>query len=104
LSSPQALRLSLEERLRKINDKLKNLNTDEEASITENEARAEVLDNDTGERVNDEEVGKRLDRYVFGYVESLKKEKELIDAARDEAKKITPSRAVSPKEEGSHAW
>lgn len=102
LSSPQALRRSLDKRLRKINNKLKDLDASEEASINETEARAEVLDNDTGERVNDEEAGKRLDSAVFGYGESLKREKDIINDALYEAQKITPFRDSKLKELGDN--
>lgn len=98
LSSPYALRRSLNNRLRKLNKKLNELDDIEELPINEEEARAEVLDNDTGERVTDEEAGIRLDRSVFGYADSLLKEKGIIEDALEDAKKITPSRDSKLKE------
>ncbi len=77
MSSPHALMISLKRRLNNLNDKLKKLDDIEELPINEEEARAEVLDNDTGERVTDEQAGERLDRSVFGYAESLLKEKQM---------------------------
>ena len=98
LSSPNALRISLERRLNKLKEKLEKLNDEEDIPLNEDEARCEVLDNDTGERVTDEEAGERLDHYIFGYGEALEKEKELIQDALEEAKKITPFRDSKLKE------
>jgi SNF2 family DNA or RNA helicase len=98
LSSPHALRISLKRRLNNLNDKLEKLDDIEELPINEEEARAEVLDNDTGERVTDEQAGERLDRSVFGYAESLQKEKQMIEDAIKYAKKVTPSRDSKLKE------
>jgi len=94
LSSPRSLVCSLRNRLKVVEKRLQSDEspTGEEASITEEEARAEVLDNDPGERVTDEEAGARMERTLFGRRLANKREKELLELALREAQKITPAR------------
>jgi len=94
LSSPNSLVCSLKNRLKTIEKKIaaQEALTDEEASVAEEEARAEVLDNDTGERVDDEETGARMERYLVGDKEALLKEKELLERTLFEAQKVTAAK------------
>lgn len=94
LSSPNALVCSLKNRLRTINRRLgeQELRVDEDASVDEEEARAEVLDNDTGERVDDEETGARMERFLLGDRGLLEGEKKLLEETLRLAEKVTPSK------------
>jgi superfamily II DNA or RNA helicase len=94
LSSPHALVCSLKNRLRTIDGKIaiQEAVLDEEVSIVEEEARAEVLDNDTGERVDDEETGARMERYLIGDKGALEREKELLEQALGLAQKVTAAK------------
>jgi hypothetical protein len=94
LSSPYSLVCSLKNRLKTIEKKLEaqEARMDEEASVNEEEARAEVLDNDTGERVDDEETGARMERYLVGDKDALVKERELLEQTLREAQKVTAAK------------
>jgi len=94
LSSPNSLVCSLKNRLKTIEKKIaaQDALMDEEASVAEEEARAEVLDNDTGERVDDEETGARMERYLIGDKEALLKEKDLLEQTVLEAQKVTAAK------------
>lgn len=94
LSSPYALVCSLKNRMNTIRRKLEEQEArlDEEASIDEQEARAEVLDNDTGERVDDEETGTRMERFLLGDIGALQTEKELLQETLQEAQRVTPTK------------
>lgn len=93
LSSPYALVCSLRNRLSRIERKLKAQEAaEEEASVDEEEARAEVLDNDTGERVDDEETGARMERFLVGDRGALETERDLLEQALREAQRVTTAR------------
>jgi len=92
LSSPRALVISLQNRLKVVDSKLGiRTSQEDEFAIKEDEARATVLDNDTGERLNEEEAGVRLDRSVFGGSTALETERKMVDEVLREAQKLTPS-------------
>lgn len=63
LSSPESLRISLKNRLKKVNDRIKKTSAEssDEAGLTDEEARSEVLDGDPGERLSLDEAGDRFD-------------------------------------------
>ena len=86
LSSPRALRCSLQNRRRRLRE------TGIDPTVTVEEARAEVLDNDTGERVDDEEAGQRMERLIWGDPNAIEREIELIDEMHEKAKALTPRR------------
>jgi len=94
LSSPNSLVCSLKNRLKTVEKRIaaQDALIDEEASVAEEEARAEVLDNDTGERVDDEETGARMERYLIGDKEALLKEKELLEQTLLGAQKVTAAK------------
>ena len=86
LSSPRALRCSLQNRRRRL------LRAEDVRSVTIEEAKAEVLDNDSGERVDDEEAGHRMERLIWGDSTANEREIELIDELARKAKALTPRR------------
>ena len=94
LSSPYSLVCSLKNRLKTVEKSIdvEEARMDDEASIDEPEARAEVLDNDTGERIDDEETGARMERYLVGDKEAFLKEKELLEETLREAQKVTAAK------------
>ena len=91
LSSPEALRQSLRNRKDSLRQRLKE-ELGAEVSISEDEAKATVFDEDTGERLDDEEAAKRTERSVFGTVEAIEAELEMLEDAIDEGDAVTPSR------------
>jgi len=86
LSSPHALRCSLRNRRRRLQE------SESDAYVTVDEARAEVLDDDPGERVDDEQAGSRMEQMLWGDHNALQRELELIDETMEKAKRITPRR------------
>ncbi|KPQ41344.1 MAG: putative ATP-dependent RNA helicase [Candidatus Methanoperedens nitroreducens] len=94
LSSPRALVLSLENRLRKYEEKKKIYEEGEEdsAGITEDDARANVLDHDTGEKTTDEETGSRSERITFGDKAAQEREVALLKEVLEYARKVTPAK------------
>lgn len=94
LSSPAALRQSLKNRRKRLEDRLaRRLAAEGEEGIPPNVARANVLDEDTGERIDDEEAGRRLERTFFGATEeAIRHELEELEAVQAKAEKVTPSR------------
>lgn len=90
ISSPKALRESLNNRINTIQEKLMLKEEESVTGITEEEVRANVLDEDPGEKVDDEEVSHRTDRSIFGDLEALKRELKLLEEALEFAEKITP--------------
>lgn len=94
LSSPRALVLSLENRLGKYEGKKKILEEAEEddAGITEDDAKANVFDHDPGEKITDEEAGSRSERITFGEKEAQEKEVELLKEVLEYARKVTPAK------------
>lgn len=91
LSSPQALRESLQNRKESLQQRIEEeLSAD--VSISEDEAKANVFDEDTGERLGSEEASKRTERSVFGDVTAIENELELLEGAIEAAGSVTPSR------------
>ncbi|MBM3749250.1 MAG: DEAD/DEAH box helicase, partial [Acidobacteria bacterium] len=94
LSSPAALRQSLRNRRKRLEDRLaRRLAAQAEEGIPPDVARANVLDEDPGERLDDEEAGRRLERTLFGPgEEAIHHELEELMAVQAKAEKVTPSR------------
>lgn len=91
LSSPEALRQSLQNRKESLRQRIEE-EMGAEVSISEGEAKANVFDEDTGERLDDEEAARRTERSVFGDLEAIKRELEELEAAIEAADNVTPSR------------
>ena len=91
LSSPEALRQSLQNRKESLQQRVQE-ELSAEVSISEDEAKANVFDEDTGERLNSEEASKRTERSVFGDVAAIENELEKLETAIEAADAVTPSR------------
>lgn len=103
ISSPKALRISLKNRLEKVNNKLAKIEVDEEEpvvdySFTDDEAKAEVFDTESGDRLSDDNVGSRLEEVVPEDEAFLRKQKEILEATLTEAEAITPAKDSKLKE------
>jgi superfamily II DNA or RNA helicase len=93
LSSPEALRCSLRNRKKRLEQRLKEAEAQsEDAPIPPDVARANVLDEDTGERLDGEEAGRRTERLVYGSTEQIASELDLLEDVLYKAKRITASR------------
>ena len=91
LSSPAALRASLDNRRESLKRRAKE-ELGVEIAISESEAKATVLDEDTGERLDDEEAAQRTERTVFGDLHAIRNELTHLESAITEAESVTPSR------------
>ncbi len=91
LSSPAALRQSLQNRKESLQQRIEE-ELSAEVSISEDEAKANVFDEDTGERLDSEEASKRTERSVFGDVSAIKDELEQLGEAIEAASGVTASR------------
>ena len=84
LSSPYALRESMKNRARRLVEwSTGKAVTEDDLSIDEIVARANVTDQDTGERLTDEEVGKRMERQLF-----VSQKQDVLQAEIDEVKRL----------------
>jgi superfamily II DNA or RNA helicase len=93
LSSPAALRQSLRNRRERIRSKIQDQESDEEVSVTPEFAKANALDNDFGDDdIADEEVSRRIDRNVFGSLESLQSEVPRLEELIKLADRVTPAK------------
>lgn len=92
LSSPLALVRSLQNRIEKVEKKMKDNQVEDTTGLTMPEAKAVALDEDPGEKLTDEEAKDRLERELFGTPETQSTELALLRDALDAAKKITPTR------------
>jgi len=90
LSSPEALRESLKNRLERVEDKIARKETKEEHEVTEQQAKASTMDEDASDDASDEEISRRLDQMSFGSLEALKNEKEELQYLIELAKHIEP--------------
>jgi len=91
LSSPEALRRSLQNRKESLQQRIQE-ELSAEVSISEEEAKANVFDEDTGERLDSEEASKRTERSVFGDVAAIENELEQLEEAIEAAGSVTSSR------------
>lgn len=92
ISSPHALIKSLQNRIRKVEARIEDIETEDTTGITPSEAKAVALDEDPGEKLSDEEARERLERETFGQIDALKQELRLLQDALESAEKVTPSR------------
>ena len=95
LSSPEALRCSLKNRIRKLEETLKKYDLtgeNDDAGITVALAKDNVLDKEIGEQIDNEEANRRLERTVFWKKEHLEKELNYLKGLLEEAKKIKPDK------------
>jgi len=92
ISSPAALRQSLKNRRDKLLAKIKNAESEEQASLPFEQAKATVLDEDLGDDETDEEAYYKADRNVFGSLEANKAELAELEKLLPLAEKITPAK------------
>ena len=93
LSSPAALRQSLKNRRERIRLKIEEQEQDEEVSVTPAFAKANALDDDFGDvDITDEEASFRIDRNVFGSLESHKAEIGVLNDLIELAQRVTPAK------------
>jgi len=92
LSSPHALRISLGNRLRRIEEKIKNNDERPEQSVSVLQAKAVALDEEGGEDLSDEEASERVDQVVYGTLSSLEMEVEHLRILIEHGRSVTPTR------------
>lgn len=93
LSSPEALRRSLRNRMESLRRKLTDASQPEEVeSLPEEVARATAFDGDPGERYSEEEAFRWVERGLYGDAVQLKGELEQLQQALSIAEKVTPAR------------
>jgi superfamily II DNA or RNA helicase len=92
LSSPASLRQSLKNRKSRLMDRVHNAETEEQTSITLEQAKATALDEDLGDDETDEEASYRADRNVFGSLEANKVEIAELDKLIELADKVTAAK------------
>jgi superfamily II DNA or RNA helicase len=90
LSSPKALRCSLENRREALEERLAGL-TDQEVVITPEAARADTMDEETGEQDEDAESGGRAERVVIGEANSLRAELAVLEQLQSLADRVKPA-------------
>ncbi len=93
LSSPEAFRFSLINRIEKLEsmheEKEDYESEKEHPGIEDDEARAVATDDDPGEELTEEEAGIRLEKVVYSRIEDVELELEHLEAVLEEAKKVT---------------
>lgn len=94
LSSPEALRCSIRNRVEGLKKKLSLLDMGDEENLTipTNIAKANVLDFDTGEKLNEEEAGLRVERQIFGTVNAIECELDVLQKLTETACTVTPAK------------
>ncbi len=92
LSSPYSLRISLKNRLRRIEEKIQNKDERSEQSVSVVQAKAVALDEEGGEDLNDEEASERVDQVVYGTLSALEMEARQLRTLIQHAEAITPSK------------
>ncbi len=92
LSSPAALRQSLKNRRERIRSKIQDQESGE-VSVTPAFAKANALDDDFGDvNITDEEASRRMDRNVFGSLESHQRELAVLEELIKLADRVTPAK------------
>ncbi|MEA3350501.1 MAG: helicase-related protein, partial [Chloroflexota bacterium] len=91
LSSPEALRKSLENRGEGLEERLAGL-TEPGGGLSQGAARANVLDEDAGELFDEDEIVKRSERVTLKSEAAIKAELHALDDLQAKAAKITPSK------------
>jgi len=93
LSSPAALRQSLKNRRERIRLKIQDQEAGEDVSVTPALAKANALDDDFGDDdITDEEASRRIDRNVFGSLESHQSEVAVLEELIKLADRVTPAK------------
>jgi len=92
LSSPRALRISLENRLRRIEEKIREEDDKPEQSISVAHAKAVALDEEGDGDISDEEASRRVDRVAYGSLSALGAEAEQLRSLMERARDVTPAR------------
>lgn len=95
LSSPEALRRSIDNRIDKLENRLETSSEDEldeDAGIDESVAQATALDNDPGERYTEDEAVQRIERVVTGTRTAVKRELEHLKDLQEQAERVTRTR------------
>jgi len=90
LSSPYSFRKSLDNRLKRVREKIEKNETIEEKDINELQAKANVMDEDIAEDLSDEEVSLRADQMSFGSIAALENEKDELETLIELSKKLDP--------------
>ena len=90
LSSPEALRRSLDNRRDALEKRLAGL-SEADAGLSTEIARANVLDQDAGETGDENEGGSRAERVLPGTSESLQAELAALEDLSDLARKLSPA-------------
>ena len=91
LSSPEALRRSLKNRRAALQRRLDE-QTEVDAGLPSEAARANVLDEDVGEQYDEEEIVDRSEKVVPGDPQALQAEFKALDELDALAAKVTPSK------------
>ena len=94
LSSPRALICSLQNRINKIEEKIKDneIEDENESALRSDDAKAVVFDEVIGEKLTEEEASECLERKLFGSRKTKEKELTLLKDALLAAEKVTPAR------------
>ena len=90
LSSPEALRRSLANRHRALEQRLAGL-IESDAGLPEEVARANVLDEETGEQFDELEISDRSEKVISGDPETLRAELKALEQLQSLAAKVTPA-------------
>lgn len=90
LSSPEALRKSLKNRLDRVEEKISRNETTEEHDVSVEQAKANAMDEDSLDETSEEEVSSRIDQVSFGSLEALKNERAELERLIELAKLIDP--------------
>ena len=91
LSSPEALRRSLNNRKNALLQRLEKL-TDDDPGLSEQDARANVLDEQVSDLFDEDEIIVRSEKVAPGSAEMIQAEIQVLDDLIKQAQKITPSR------------
>ena len=92
LSSPAALRKSLQNRLKRIEEKLLDKDDTVSQAITLDQAKATALDEETLGELSDEEASDRTDMVVYGSLSALENERITVVGNLHLAKKMAPTK------------
>jgi ERCC4-related helicase len=91
LSSPEALRCSLNNRKEALLNRLEKI-SGEDPGLSEQDAKANVLDEQVDELFDEDEIIKRSEKVAPGSAEMIEAEIEILDDLIVQAKNITPSK------------
>ena len=92
LSSPRALRISLENRLRRIEEKIRDKDEMPEQSISVGHAKAVALDEEGDGDLSDEEASERVDQVIYGSLSILEAEAERLRDLMRKVREVTPAK------------